>query len=104
MRVPRRPSREPGKLCHRPMTGSLQSLHDVASPRAIALTSSRHAARIVTRQTTMLELADGQRAVLVQAFPAFLRQQPFSTVLALAGIGIWLWCVGLAVVLSGERR
>jgi hypothetical protein len=68
-------------------------------------------------QTTMLKLADGQRAVLVQALPAvgnlgvgalvfgqFLRQQPFSTMLALAGIGIWLWFVGLAVVLSGERR
>jgi hypothetical protein len=68
-------------------------------------------------QMTMIKLAEGQRAVLVQAFPAvghlgigalvfgqFLRQQPFSIVLALAGVGIWIWFVSLAVVLSGGKR
>ena len=65
----------------------------------------------------MLKLADGQRAVLVQAFPAvgnlgigamvfgqFLRQQSFSMLLALTGIGIWIGFVGFAIVLSGGKR
>jgi hypothetical protein len=65
---------------------------------------------------TMVKLAEGQRAVLVQAFPAvgnlgigalvfgqFLRQQPFSTMRALTGIGIWLGFIGFAVVLAGAK-
>ena len=65
---------------------------------------------------TMIKLADGQRAVLVQAFPAvahlgigalvfgqFLRQQPFSFWLTFAGIGIWLGFVSFAVVLAGGK-
>ena len=65
----------------------------------------------------MLKLADGQRAVLVQAFPAvgnlgigamvfgqFLRQQSFSMLLAFAGIGIWIGFVGFAIVLAGGKR
>lgn len=64
----------------------------------------------------MVKLADGQRAVLVQAFPAvgnlgigamvfgqFLRHQSFSMLLALAGIGIWLGFIGFAVVLAGAK-
>jgi len=66
---------------------------------------------------TMIRLADGQRAVLVQAFPAaanlglgalvfgqFLRQQPFSISLAMAGAGIWLAGVAVAFVLAGGKR
>ena len=61
----------------------------------------------------MVRLTDAQRAVLVQAFPAvahlavgglvfgqFLRDRPFSIGLALAGVGVWLWLVGFAVVLA----
>jgi hypothetical protein len=34
----------------------------------------------------------------------FLRQQSFSMLLALAGIGIWVGFVAFAVVLAGGRR
>jgi hypothetical protein len=67
--------------------------------------------------STMLRLTDAQRAVLVQAIPAvahlavgtlvfgqFLRQQPFSIVLALVGIGIWLGFVIVTVVIAGGKR
>lgn len=66
---------------------------------------------------TMVKLTNAQRAVLTQAFPAvghlglgalvfgqFLRDQPFSLRLALAGIGIWLGFVTFAVVLAGENQ
>ena len=65
----------------------------------------------------MLRLTDGQRAVLVQAFPAaanlglgalvfgqFLRQQPFSIALAVAGIGVWLVGVAVALLLAGGKQ
>jgi hypothetical protein len=65
----------------------------------------------------MLRLTDAQRAVLVQAIPAvahlavgtcvfgqFLRQQPFSFPLALAGIALWFVFVGIAVVFAGGKR
>ena len=65
----------------------------------------------------MLRLSDPQRAVLVQALPAvanlaigamvfgqFLRQQTFSTGLALAGIGFWVLLVGATVLLAGDKR
>jgi hypothetical protein len=65
----------------------------------------------------MLRLSDPQRAVLVQAFPAvghvavgglvfgqFLREQPFSTWLALAGIVIWGFAVTVAVMIAGVER
>lgn len=66
---------------------------------------------------TMIKLADGQRAVLVQAIPAvahlalgtlvfgqFLRQQTFSTGLALTGIALWFVLIGLTVVIAGGKR
>jgi hypothetical protein len=34
----------------------------------------------------------------------FLRQQSFSMLLAIAGIGIWLGFVSFAVVLAGGKR
>lgn len=65
----------------------------------------------------MLRLAEAQRAVLVQAIPAvanlaigamvfgqFLRQQPFSIGLALAGVGFWFMFVSIAVVFAGGKR
>ncbi len=65
----------------------------------------------------MLRLSDPQRAVLVQVFPAvanlaagamvfgqFLRQQAFSTGLAVTGIAFWLVFVGMAVVVAGGKR
>ncbi|MGH9253615.1 MAG: hypothetical protein ACRD3C_03505 [Vicinamibacterales bacterium] len=65
----------------------------------------------------MLRLTDAQRAVLVQAFPAvahlavgalvfgqFLREQPFSFLRMLAGIGIWVSFVSFAVVLARGRQ
>ncbi len=65
----------------------------------------------------MLRLTDAQRAVLVQAIPAvanlavgamvfgqFLRQQPFSTGLAAAGIAFWFVFVGVTVLLAGSKR
>jgi uncharacterized membrane protein YbjE (DUF340 family) len=67
--------------------------------------------------STMLRLTDPQRAVLVHAIPAvanlavgamvfgqFLRQQPFSAGLAVAGIGFWFAFVGLTVVVAGGDR
>jgi hypothetical protein len=66
---------------------------------------------------TMLKLTNGQRAVLVQSFPAvghlslgalvfgqFLRDQPFSFWLAVAGFGIWLGLVSVAVVIAGDKQ
>ena len=65
----------------------------------------------------MLRLTEAQRAVLVQAIPAvanlavgamvfgqFLRQQPFSTGLAVAGIAFWAVFVGFTVLLAGGKR
>ena len=65
----------------------------------------------------MLRLTDAQRAVLVQAIPAvanlaigamvfgqFLRQQPFSTGLAAAGIAFWFAFVAITVVIAGGKR
>jgi len=64
----------------------------------------------------MLKLTDGQRAVLVQSFPAvghlavgglvfgqFLRDQSYSLLLAAAGIAIWIVFVTWAVVLAGGK-
>lgn len=64
----------------------------------------------------MVKFTDAQRAVLVQAFPAvahlglgamvfgqFLREQSFSFRMALAGIGMWLWFVSMAVVVAGAK-
>lgn len=66
---------------------------------------------------TMIKLPDGQRAVLVQAFPAighlavgglvfgqFLREQPFSVGLAFVGIAIWFVAVAFAVIVAGAER
>lgn len=66
---------------------------------------------------TMLKLTEGQRAVLVQAFPAVghlavgglvfgqaLRDRPFSAWLALIGIGIWIVGVTVAIWLAGAGR
>jgi hypothetical protein len=68
-------------------------------------------------QMTMIKLTDAQRAVLTQAFPAvahpalgalvfgqFLREQPYSLRLAVTGVGIWLWFVGMALVFAGGKR
>lgn len=65
----------------------------------------------------MLRLTDAQRAVLVQAIPAvahlavgtlvfgqFLRQQPFSFLLALAGIALWFIFIGIAVVYAARKQ
>jgi hypothetical protein len=65
----------------------------------------------------MLRLNDAQRAVLVQAIPAvahlavgamvfgqFLRQQPFSAGLALAGIAFWVVFVSITVVFAGGKQ
>lgn len=65
----------------------------------------------------MLKLTEGQRAVLVQAFPAvahlgvgalvfgqFLRQQPFSVGLALGGVAVWVVFVSIAVALAAGKR
>lgn len=65
----------------------------------------------------MLRSTDPQRAVLIQAFPAvahlgvgalvfgqFLRERPFSLWLALAGIGIWLGSISIALVFAGGKR
>lgn len=65
----------------------------------------------------MVSFTDAQRAVLVQALPAvahlglgalvfgqFLREQPFSFRMALAGVGVWVWFVSMAVVVAGVRR
>jgi hypothetical protein len=66
---------------------------------------------------TVLKLTDAQRAVLVQALPAVahlglgglvfgqvLRDRPFSWWLALAGIGIWLWFVSMALAIAEGKR
>jgi len=37
-------------------------------------------------------------------FGQFLRQQPFSNGLALAGIGFWFVFVGITVVFAGGKR
>lgn len=71
----------------------------------------------MTLEMTMIRLAQAQRAVLTQAFPAvghlalgalvfgqFLREQPYSVWLAVTGVGIWLWFVGMAVVFAGGKR
>ena len=68
-------------------------------------------------EMTMIRLTDAQRAVLVQALPAvahlglgalvfgqFLREQPFSIRLALAGIAVWMGFVSVAVVLAGRKQ
>lgn len=65
----------------------------------------------------MVKLTDGQRAVLVQAFPAighlavgglvfgqFLREQPFSVGWAIVGFAAWTLAVTLAVVIAGAER
>ena len=65
----------------------------------------------------MLDFSERQRGVLIQAVPAvanlgvgtlvfgqFLRQEPFSLRLALAGIALWFVIIGAAVALAGERR
>ncbi len=65
----------------------------------------------------MVRLTDTQRAVLTQAFAAvahlglgamvfgqFLREQPFSFRLGLAGVGIWLWFVAMAIAAAGGKR
>ena len=65
----------------------------------------------------MLDFSERQRGVLIQAIPAvanlgvgalvfgqFLRQEPFSLRLALAGIALWFVIIGVAVVRAGERR
>ena len=62
----------------------------------------------------MLKLKDAQRAVLVQTFPAvghlavgglvfgqFLRDAPYSPVMAFAGIVIWVGAITTAIVLAG---
>ena len=64
----------------------------------------------------MLRLSDPQRAVLVQAIPAvanlalgtmvfgqFVRQQTFSTSLALAGVVFWFGFIGVAVMLARSK-
>ena len=73
--------------------------------------------RARVKGVAMLRLTDAQRTVLIQAFPAvahvavgtlvfgqFVRQQPLSIALTLAGIGIWVTCVAVAVVLAGGKR
>lgn len=65
----------------------------------------------------MLKLTDRQRVVLVQTIPPlanlavgtlvfgqFLRRQPFSIALALAGIGIWVVLVSTALVVTEGKR
>ncbi len=65
----------------------------------------------------MLRLTDAQRAVLVQAFPAlahlaagtlvfgqFIRQQPFSVVLALSGMTIWIVFVSTTLFIAGGKQ
>jgi hypothetical protein len=65
----------------------------------------------------MLKLDHEQRKVLVQALPAaanlglgammfgqFLRDQPFSWGMAVAGIGIWIIGVTFAIWLAGGQR
>lgn len=65
----------------------------------------------------MLKLTDRQRPVLVQTIPAvanlgvgtlvfgqFLRQEPFSIGLALAGTGIWVVLVSMTLVLAEGTR
>ena len=65
----------------------------------------------------MLRLTDAQRTVLVQAIPAvahlavgtlvfgqFLRQQSFSTGLALTGIAFWFALIAGTVVIAGGKR
>jgi hypothetical protein len=65
----------------------------------------------------MVKLTDAQRAVLVQAFPAvahvaagglvfgqFLRAEPFSTGMALAGVAVWIGFVGVAVMLARKKQ
>jgi len=66
---------------------------------------------------TMVRLTDAQRTVLTQALPAvahlalgalvfgqFLREEPYSLSLAVAGIAIWLWFVGMAVAVAGGKQ
>ena len=66
---------------------------------------------------TMLRWTDAQRSVLMQVLPAvanlgvgtmvfgqFLRQQPFSTGVALAGVGFWFVLVSLTLVLAGGKQ
>jgi hypothetical protein len=61
----------------------------------------------------MLRLTEAQRAVLVQVFPAaanlalgamvfgqFLRQQSFSSVLALSGIAFWIAFISLTLTIA----
>lgn len=65
----------------------------------------------------MVRFNDSRRAVLTQAFVAaanlglgalvfgqFLREQPFSSGLAAAGIGIWFWFVAMAVAVAGGKQ
>ena len=65
----------------------------------------------------MLRLTDAQRAVLVQAFPAFghlaagtlvfgqfIRQQPFSVVLALSSMAIWIVFVCTTLFIAGGKQ
>jgi hypothetical protein len=69
-----------------------------------------------SREGTMVKFSDAQRAVLIQAFPAvahvaagglvfgqFLRGEPFSTGMALAGVGVWIGFVSVAVMLARKK-
>ena len=66
---------------------------------------------------TMIKLTDAQRTVLTQALPAvahlalgalvfgqFLREQPYSLWLAVAGVALWLWFIGMAVAEAGGKQ
>jgi hypothetical protein len=65
----------------------------------------------------MLGLNERQRTVLTQAFPAvahlalgalvfgqFVRDQPFSILLGLAGIVVWIGFVSFALALAGGKQ
>ena len=81
-----------------------------AIPRGTAVASAFDA-------MTMVKLIDAQRTVITQALPAvahlavgalvfgqFLREQPYSLWLAVAGVAIWLWFIGMAVAVAGGKQ
>lgn len=37
-------------------------------------------------------------------FGQFLREQPYSLWLAVAGVAIWLWFIGMAVAVAGGKQ